>query len=319
MISGSKKDFGMDSRPNHSHSHNYLLMEPLLLRLVKKWSAGDDIEDALIAAKSCNMKGQKAILNYLGEDYTEEEIINRAIKEYYNLLEGLYLGQIEGCISVKPSQLGLSVSYELCLKNFRALTKRAIELGGFIWIDMESSKFTDDTLMLYLELISHHSDIGVVLQSALRRSASDLLHLIEVGGKVRLVKGAYHENERIAFASHDEVSANYIKLLEILFSHDSLNTNEVDNNTLRFAVATHDSKLIENTIRLWKTSNVRIKNFEFEFLKGIRDELKRDLVEEGFRVAEYIPYGDEWLSYSIRRLRERKRNIFLLARSLVQS
>ena len=108
------------------------------------------MEEALIAAKSCNMKGQKVILNYLGEDYTEEESINRAFKEYSNLLERLYLGQIKGCISVKPSQLGLSVSYELCLKNFKALTKRAMEFGGFIWNDMESSKYTDDTLMLYL-------------------------------------------------------------------------------------------------------------------------------------------------------------------------
>lgn len=311
-----------DSQPSHSHSHNYLLLEPLLLRLIKKWAAGNDMEEALVAAKCCNMKGQKAILNYLGEDYTEEERINRAFKEYSNLLERLYLGQIKGCISVKPSQLGLSVSYELSLKNFRALAKKAIEFGGFIWIDMESSKNTDDTLMLYLELIGLHADIGVVLQSALRRSASDLLHLIEVGGKVRLVKGAYHENEQNAFASHDEVNANYVKLLEILFNRDYkiekrlLNEESED---LIFAVATHDTKLIEHTIRLWKTSKIHIKNFEFEFLKGIRDELKRDLVEEGFRVAEYIPYGDEWLPYSVRRLRERKRNIFLLARSLVQS
>ncbi|MGB7953487.1 MAG: proline dehydrogenase family protein [Candidatus Nitrosopolaris sp.] len=280
------------------------------------------MEDALIAAKNCNMKGQKAILNYLGEDLTEEERINRTIKEYSNLLERLYLSQIEGCISVKPSQLGLSVSYELCLKNLRALTKRAIEFGRFIWIDMESSKYTDDTLMLYFELIGHHHDIGVVLQSALRRSASDLLHLIELGGKVRLVKGAYQENEQIAFASHDEVNANYIKLLDILFNRNYkvekrlLNKESED---LKFAVATHDSMLIEHTIGLWKTSKIGIKNFEFEFLKGIRDELKRDLIEEGFRVAEYIPYGDEWLPYSVRRLRERKRNIFLLARSLVQS
>jgi proline dehydrogenase len=270
----------MDNQPNHSDSHNYLLMERLLLRLVKKWAAGDDMEDALIAAKNCNMKGQKAILNYFGEDLTEEERINRTIKEYSNLLERLYLSQIEGCISVKPSQLGLSVSYEICLKNLRALTKRAIEFGRFIWIDMESSKYTEDTLKMYLELIGHHHDIGVVLQSALRRSASDLLHLIEVGGKVRLVKGAYHENEQIAFASHDEVNANYIKLLEILFNYNYkvekrlLNKESED---LKFAVATHDSKLIEHTIGLWKTSKIGIKNFEFEFLKGIRDELKRDL------------------------------------------
>src|SRR5919202_70735 len=295
-------------------------MERLLTRLVKKWAAGQDMEDALIAAKSCNMKGQKAILNYLGEDNTEEEKINRTTKEYSDLLERLHTEQIDGCISVKPSQLGLCISYELCLKNLKAIINRAMEFRIFVWIDMESSKYTDNTLMLYLELFARYSEIGVVLQSALRRSASDLLHLMEVNAKVRLVKGAYHENEGIAFVHHEEINANYIKLLEMLFSRNYhyTNNNRI-NNTLKFAVATHDSKLIEYAIKLSKTAKIGITNFEFEFLRGIRDELKRNLVEEGFRVAEYIPYGDEWLPYSVRRLRERKRNLFLLARSLVQS
>ncbi|MFL6354990.1 MAG: proline dehydrogenase family protein [Nitrososphaeraceae archaeon] len=285
---------------------------------MKKWAAGQDMEDALIAAKSCNMKGQKAILNYLGEDNTEEERINRTTKEYSDLLERLHADQIDGCISVKPSQLGLCISYELCLKKLKAIINGAMKFRVFVWIDMESSKYTDDTLMLYLELFAHYPEIGVVLQSALRRSASDLLHLMEVGAKVRLVKGAYHENEQIAFVHHEEINANYIKLLEMLFSRNYMNNNEVD-NALKFAVATHDSKLIEYAIKLSKTAKIGIKNFEFEFLKGIRDELKSELVEEGFRVAEYIPYGDEWLPYSVRRLSERKRNLFLLARSLVQS
>ncbi|MGA9152243.1 MAG: proline dehydrogenase family protein [Candidatus Nitrosopolaris sp.] len=289
-------------------------MERLLLRLVKKWTAGDDMEDALMAARSSNMKGQKAIINYLGEDHAEVERIRRNMKEYSILLERLYSDKIDGCISVKPSQLGLSVSYDLCLKNLRTLNKRANEFGGFTWIDMESSKYTDDTLKLYLELLNYHQNIGAALQSVLRRTASDLLHLLEVGGKVRLVKGAYHENEHIAFTSREEVNTNYVKLLGMLFG-----SNYVNNNTIKFAIATHDSKLIEYTVRLWKNSKIGIKNFEFEFLKGIRDELKRDLVEKGFRVAEYIPYGDEWLPYSVRRLRERKRNLLLLARSLVQS
>jgi proline dehydrogenase len=293
-------------------------MERLLTRLVKKWAAGQDMEDALIAAKSCNMKGQKAILNYLGEDNIEEEKINRTTKEYSDLLEQLHTEQIDGCISVKPSQLGLCISYELCLKNLKAIIDRAMEFRVFVWIDMESSKYTDDILMLYLKLFVHYPEIGVVLQSALRRSASDLLHLMEVGAKVRLVKGAYNENEQIAFVHHEEIKANYIKLLGMLFGRNYMNNKGVD-NALKFAVATHDSKLIEYAIKLSKTAKIGIKNFEFEFLKGIRDGLKRDLVEEGFRVAEYIPYGDEWLPYSVRRLRERKRNLFLLARSLVQS
>lgn len=308
---------------SHSHSHNSLLMERLLLRLVKKWAAGQDMKDALIVAKECNIKGQRAILNYLGEEYIEEERINRTTEEYSNLLDQLHAHQIDGCISIKPSQLGLCVSYELCLKNLRVLINRALKSSVFVWIDMESSKYTDDTLKLYLELFSYDPQIGIVIQSTLRRSASDLLHLFEVSGsKVRLVKGAYHENEQIAFVHHEEVNANYIKLLEMLFNRNYIinNNNGVDNNnTLQFAVATHDSKLIEHAIMLSKSSKIHIRNFEFEFLKGIRDELKRKLVKEGFRVAEYIPYGDEWLPYSVRRLRERKRNLFLLAHSLVQS
>jgi proline dehydrogenase len=309
----------INNQVGHSHTNNYLLMERLLMRLVKKWAAGQDMEDALIVAKSCNMKGQKAILNYLGEDETEEEKINRTTKEYSDLLERLHANQIDGCISVKPSQLGLCMSYELCLKNLKAIINRAIKFRVFVWIDMESSKYTDDILMLYLELFALYPEIGVVLQSALKRSASDLLHLMEVGAKVRLVKGAYHEDEQIAFVHHEEINANYIKLLEMLFSRNYYMNNNGLDNALKFAVATHDSKLIEYAIKLSKTAKIGIKNFEFEFLKGIRDELKMDLVEQGFRVAEYIPYGDEWLPYSIRRLRERKRNLFLLTRSLVQS
>jgi proline dehydrogenase len=309
----------MDIRSNYSHSHNYLLMERLLLRMIKKWTAGDEMEDALMAAKASNMKGQKAIINYLGEDHTEVERISGNMKEYSILLERIYSDKIDGCISVKPSQLGLSVSYDLCLKNLTTLNKRARDFGGFTWIDMESSKYTDDTLMIYLELLRYSHNVGVVLQSVLRRTASDLLHLLELGGKVRLVKGAYHENDHIAFTSSEEVNANYIKLLGMLFSSNYVNNNEVGDDTFEFAIATHDSKLIEHAIRLWKNSKIGIKNFEFEFLKGIRDQLKRHLVEKGFRVAEYIPYGDDWLPYSFRRLKERKRNLFLLARSLVQS
>jgi proline dehydrogenase len=194
---------------------------------------------------------------------------------------------------------------------------RANEFNKFVWIDMESSKYTDDTLMMYLEMLGHHKQTGVVLQSALRRSTSDLLHLIEVGGIVRLVKGAYRENEQISFISPNEVKENYTKLLDIVFKSSNTHLNNVTNG-IKFAVATHDSYLIEYAIKLSRTSEFPKRNFEFEFLKGIREDLKNDLVHQEFVVAEYIPFGDEWLSYSIRRLRERKRNLFLLARSLVE-
>ena len=178
------------------------------------------------------------------------------------------------------------ICYDLCLKNLKTLAARAKEFRRFVWIDMESSKYTNDTLVIYLELINYYNDMGVVLQSTLRRSASDLLHLVEVGGKVRLVTGAYQENEQIAFHSNEKVNANYRKLLEMLFRHNyhQLKNKEVDDNTLMFAIATHDSQLIEYTIELWKNSKIGIKNFEFQFLRGIRDEMRKDLVEKGFRL-----------------------------------
>ena len=304
---------------SHSYSHNHMLMERLLVSLVKRWAAGSSMEDAIMAAKSCNLRGQKVILNRLGEEYTEEIKINQVMEEYSNLLRRLYLEKIEGSISVKLSQLGLSISYDLCLKNLKSLIRKAKEFDKFVWIDMESSKYTYDILMMYFEMLSYHKAIGVVLQSALRRSASDLLHLIEVGGIVRLVKGAYHENEQIAFTSPSEVKANYTKMLDIIFDSSHTNFNKVNNDDIKFAIATHDSYLIDYAIQLSRVSGFPKNNFEFEFLKGIRDDLKNSLVSQGFIVAEYVPYGDEWLSYSIRRLRERKRNLFLLARSLVQS
>jgi proline dehydrogenase len=167
---------------------------------------------------------------------------------------------------------------------------------------MESIKFTEDTIAIYLELYEQYDMTGVAIQSYLRRSASDLLHIAEHDGKVRLVKGAYHEPEEHAFTSKDEVDANYVKLMKMLFE-----------SRIYFAIATHDSNMIEEAIRLNNDAK-----FEFQMLMGIRDELKNDLVTKKFSVAEYIPYGSQWLPYSVRRIRERKRNLLLLARSLIQ-
>jgi proline dehydrogenase len=188
------------------------------------------------------------------------------------------------------------------LLNFIKLADKAKKLGQFVWMDMESVRFAEDTIAIYLELYERYNMTGVAIQSYLRRSASDLLHIAEHGGKVRLVKGAYHELEEHAFSTKEEVDANYAKLMKMLFESGNY-----------FAIATHDSNMIEEAIRLNKNSK-----FEFQMLMGIRDELKNDLVAKKFAVAEYIPYGGQWLPYSVRRIRERKRNLLLLARSLIQ-
>ena len=288
--------------PSYSHNYDASLMERLLFRVAKRWVAGYNADGAIEAALDTNGHGMSAILNFLGEDITDAKLVDMTVNEYLLLMDLMHARKMHGCVSVKPTQLGLTIDYNTCLQNFSRLASKARELGQFIWLDMESAKSTEDTIAIYLDLYKQYDMIGIAIQSYLHRSASDLLHIIECGGKVRLVKGAYHESEEHIFVTNDEVNASYSKLMKMLF--DSKNY---------FAIATHNSTLIEEAINMGKNTK-----FEFQMLKGIRDDLKHELLTKGFAVAEYIPYGSQWLPYSVRRIMERKRNLLLLARSLIQ-
>jgi proline dehydrogenase len=287
------------------HSYDVNLLERLLYRVAKRWVAGYSANEATRTALDTNRHKMSAILNFLGEDITDSKLVEITVTEYLLLMDLMHKNKVHGCVSVKPTQLGLTIDYNICLQNFRRLAARARELGQFIWLDMESVKSTEDTIAIYLELYKQYRMMGIAVQSYLRRSASDLLHIIECGGKVRLVKGAYRESKEHIFVTNEEVNANYLKLMKMLF--------ESDNNY--FALATHNSSLIAEATHMGKGKGIK---FEFQMLKGIRDELKFELVSKGFTVAEYIPYGSQWLPYSVRRIMERKRNLLLLARSLVQ-
>ena len=294
-----------------SHSQNYALLERLLFRVAKKWISGYTYKDAISAAKGTNNKRMSAILNFLGEESINVKQIEQTVNEYCSLLDFLKSNEIDGCISVKPTQIGLKISYEMCLYNFKQIANKAKSLGKFIWIDIESFQFVENTIAMYLELFKEYKQTGLAIQAYLKRSSSDLLHLLEEGANVRVVKGAYRESENNAFQSADKINLNFSKLMQMLF--------ENSNDNAIFAIATHDSKLIEEAIELSeKYENIK-KRFEFQLLMGICDQIKMNLVERKFRVSEYIPYGSHWLPYSVRRIRERKRNILLLARSLVQS
>jgi proline dehydrogenase len=294
-----------------SHSQNYALLEKLLFRVAKKWISGYTYKDAISAAKETNSKRMSAILNFLGEESIDVKQVEQTVNEYCSLLDLLKSNEIDGCISVKPTQIGLTISYEMCLYNFKQIANKAKSLGKFMWIDIESFQFVENTIAIYLELFKEYKQTGLAIQAYLKRSSSDLLHLLEEGANVRVVKGAYRESENNAFQSADKINLNFSKLMQMLF--------ENSNDNAIFAIATHDSKLIEEAIKLSeKYGNIK-KRFEFQLLMGICDQIKMNLVERKFKVSEYIPYGSHWLPYSIRRIRERKRNILLLARSLVQS
>jgi len=281
------------------------LIEKFLFRIAKQWIAGDTMKEAIISAQEANRSGMYAILNKLGEHMASKSQIEETVSEYLRLLFNLHKFKVSGGISIKPTQVGLSKSFEDSLHNLEKIIEKATISQSFVWIDMESSEYTEETITAYLSLFEKYERLGIAIQANLKRSKQDLDILLEHGAKIRLVKGAYRENKKTAYKTRNEVDENYKKLMKRLFS----NANE-------FAIATHDSKLIELAVQFSKKHE---KKFEFQMLKGIRDELKPTLIKDGFSISEYIPYGTNWLPYSIRRLRERKRNILLLGSSFLHS
>ena len=281
------------------------LIEKILFKVAKQWIAGDTMNDALKSAHEANAHGMNAILNQLGEHFTSNVQVSHTVSDYFTLVSNLRRSKISGGLSIKPTQVGLSISTKECLENLDIIIEIALQSQSFVWIDMESSEHTDNTLKIYQNLFEKYERLGVAIQANLKRTQNDLEMLLRKGSKIRLVKGAYRESAKNAYKTRHEVDENYDKLMKTLFEQGN-----------EFAIATHDSKLIDRAIDLSKKYE---RKFEFQMLKGIRDELKPILIKSGFSVSEYIPYGTNWLPYSIRRLRERKRNILLLGSSLIHS
>jgi len=278
------------------------ITERLFYRIAKRWIAGYTLQDAIKAARNANERKMQALVNRLGEHTPDRNVIQQYVEEYLKLLEAIQSEKLQATISIKPSQLGLTADATLYRDNLLKILAKAEEEGRFVWIDMENSPYTESTVDIYCELLDTHKDLGLCLQANMKRSENDLRDLLPRDGKIRLVKGAYPENGDVAFKRRSELNANYLRLMRILFGQSKF-----------FAIGTHDEKMISEAERL---SHDYKGNFEFQLLKGIRDDLKSRLLEDGFKVSEYIPYGPEWYNYSKRRMRERKRNILLLIRSI---
>jgi proline dehydrogenase len=276
----------------------------LLVRLAGQWIAGEHVQDAVRVAIAANERGVDVVLNYLGEHLRDRETVKAAADEYLGLLDALGGARVRGGVSVKPTQIGLLIDRTLALTNLLAILDISKAAGRRMWLDMEAAPTTDDTLWLYERLFERHPDVGVCLQANLRRTGSDLDRMLDLGGHVRLTKGAYRESEEIAFQDRPSIDRAFLVHLETLFRRGH-----------EFAVASHDGRMIDRAIVLSRTSAAR---FEFQMLQGVRDPLKEDLVRRGFRVVEYVPYGPTWLPYFSRRLRERPRNVVTMVRSLVQ-
>jgi len=274
-----------------------------LVRLASRWIAGESLEDALRAAKRCQLRGWSGLINYLGEHASSKEKVEANLKENLKIVQNIAGRGL--CMSVKLTQLGLDLDREYCQETVEQIAAEALQQGVFVWIDMEGSNYTQDTLNIFSNL---HQDfkLGVAIQANLRRSRQDLEDLIHQRAKVRLVKGAYREKAEIAYTKSWEIERNFARLMETLFFKSP-----------EFALATHDDRLINHALELNEHFK-RKRKLEFQFLLGVRNDLKPPLASRGWPVIDYIPYGREWLAYTFRRIRERKRNILLLLPNLTR-
>lgn len=282
---------------------NLGLKEVLLLWVARRWIAGTDLDSAVADAKEANRKGLGVVVNFLGEEIKDPTTADLQVQEYLRLQEAIASNGIMGFASVKLTQFGLGSDNAGAARRLELVASNSEGLGQQLFIDMEGSAYTDKTISTYLETLERHRMLGLALQSYLRRSESDLKVLLDRGARIRLVKGAYREPHDIVFPTRREVSQSFLRLSEQLFERG-------DN----FAIATHDSLLVDAARRMAESKHV---DFRFEMLKGIRNELKDELVKSGYKVSEYLPYGDRWFAYSRRRMTEHPSNVWLLLRSLV--
>ncbi len=284
-------------------------------RVASRFVAGIDREAAIAVTRELNGRGIMVTLDYLGESCTHEGEALQAREEILRLLGDIDAHQLQANVSLKPTQLGLKIDRDLALANICTVVERAKAVGNFVRIDMEDSPTVDTTLGLYRQLRheAHLDNVGVVTQAYLYRSEADIDQLIEEGARVRLCKGAYAEPAEVAFPRKADVDANYFNLARRLLSPQAAAKGVYP------AFATHDARLIEDIKAHVRRHNISPEAFEFQMLHGIRRDLQEQLVDEGYRVRVYVPYGTAWYPYFVRRLAERPANLWFFVSNYFRS
>ena len=280
-------------------------------RLSSRFVAGTQIGDALLATQSVNNQGMSVTLDSLGEDVTSELEAREAAETYHQVLDCVAAQTLNANISVKLTQMGLKLSPELAYNITEGLARHAKQKGSFLRIDMEDSSLTQVTLDIVRRvhaLPELRGSIGVVIQAYLYRSQGDIEQLLAEGIRVRLCKGAYKEPAEVAFPRKHDVDANFIRLGKMLLD-----------SPVYHGLATHDEAMIAAAKAYATEHNIDPSRFEFQMLYGIRRDLQRQLVNEGYNIRVYVPFGSRWYAYFMRRLAERPANLLFLVRNLFHS
>ena len=278
---------------------------PAARRLATRFVAGETLDDALAVGRRLNAEGITITLDCLGESVTSLEEAARARDVYLDTLEAMRQAGIEPNVSLKLTQFGLDLSADACRENVERLVRRASEIGGFVRIDMESSEYVDRTLQLVHDLHARYGAVGTVIQAYLYRSRKDVEKLCDQQTRVRLCKGAYLEPQTVAFPKKTQVDENYTEIAKLLLERGTYP-----------AIATHDEKMIEAAKAFAASRKLARDAFEFQMLYGIRRDLQRQLVADGYRLRLYVPFGRAWYPYYMRRLAERPANVIFVLKNL---
>jgi len=293
---------------SESHTIKAVVTRTPLRRMSSRFVPGERVEDFLRAAQEANAIELTVTGNYLGEAEHDERTAKDAVAAYLQILDGIVAQDLKGNISVKPTQVGLEIGKEFFKQNLRQVMDRAKEHNVFIRWDMESSEWTQATLDPFEELWAEgYRNMGTVLQSYLRRTMDDALRMNELGARVRLCKGAYAEPPEVAFQDKRKVDQNYVDVAKVLLT---------DGNYP--ALATHDDEIVDTLVGFVRQEGIGPERFEFQMLHGVRRDLQQELRKEGYNVRVYIPFGESWYPYLMRRLAERPGNMLFFAGSVIQ-
>ncbi len=292
-----------------------LMRLPGAQRMARRFVAGETLAQGIEAVRALNARGLLATLDHLGENVVTESDAGHAMQDYLDLLDAIERAGVNTNVSLKLTQLGLDISFEVCLNNMRCILERAADYENFVRIDMEGSAYTEQTLRLYRILRDQYGfrNVGVVIQAYLYRSLEDVRALAEEGANIRLCKGAYKEPPSIAFPEKRAVDANFIKLAEHFLSPQARERGAY------IGVATHDDNMINAVKNYAAAQGIPKDRFEFQMLYGVRSGAQSALVAEGYKVRVYVPYGTEWYPYFMRRLAERPANVWFLLRNFFRN
>ena len=295
------------SLANQPTVRGFVTSNPLTRQVARRFVAGERPDEALAVARILHQRGMAVSLDHLGENVHDAREAEAATQDYLALVERIKEAGLDASVSVKLTALGLDLSEELARENLARVLESATLCGGFVRVDMEGSAYTERTVQIVLEMRRRFDCVGTVLQTALYRTMQDLETLIAAGVRIRLVKGAYLEPKEIAFPKKADVDCSYIELMHVLLRRGDYPS-----------IATHDERLVNEAKRFARTQGIERSRFEFQMLYGIRRDLQQRLIIEGYNVRVYVPYGDQWYPYLMRRMAERPANLLFVASNVLR-